>query len=96
MSVLTAPALENLGVPLIAAHMFILFFGVFADITPPVALASYAGAVIAGSSPMNRGHHDQDCRHRIYRSVFVCLLRGLLELYRRSQVFGVYFGFLIE
>ncbi|WP_142919171.1 TRAP transporter permease [Peribacillus saganii] len=55
LSVLTAPALEQLGIPLIAAHMFILYFGVFADITPPVALASYAGAGIANASPMKTG-----------------------------------------
>lgn len=52
LSVLAAPALVELGVPLIAAHLFILFFGVFADITPPVALASYAAAGIAKTSPM--------------------------------------------
>ncbi|RXT05225.1 TRAP transporter permease [Ammoniphilus sp. CFH 90114] len=55
LSVLTAPALVQLGIPLIAAHMFILYFGVFADITPPVALASYAGAGIANASPMKTG-----------------------------------------
>jgi TRAP-type uncharacterized transport system fused permease subunit len=38
-----------------AAHLFILYFGVVADITPPVALASYAGAGIAGAKPMQTG-----------------------------------------
>ncbi|MDQ0178128.1 TRAP transporter permease [Bacillus chungangensis] len=52
LSVLTAPALEQLGVPIFAAHLFILYFGVFADITPPVALASYAASGIAKCSPM--------------------------------------------
>lgn len=52
LSVLAGPALVELGVPVLAAHLFILYFGVFADITPPVALASYAGAGLAGSPPM--------------------------------------------
>src|SRR5690625_3122900 len=53
LSVLTAPALAEFGVPLLTAHLFILYFGVFADITPPVALASYAAAGIANCSPMS-------------------------------------------
>lgn len=52
LSVLTAPALVEMGVPLLTAHLFILYFGVFADITPPVALASYAAAGIAKCPPM--------------------------------------------
>lgn len=53
LSVLTAPALGDLGIPLMTAHLFILYFGVFADITPPVALASYAAAGIAKCPPMS-------------------------------------------
>lgn len=44
---IAAPALTALGIPLVAAHMFILYFGVIAEVTPPVALTSYAGAAIA-------------------------------------------------
>ncbi len=47
-----APILVEMGVPLIAAHMFVFYFGIVADITPPVALAAYAGSAIAGSNPM--------------------------------------------
>ncbi|HAE81582.1 MAG TPA: C4-dicarboxylate ABC transporter permease [Lachnoclostridium sp.] len=47
LSVLAAPALIELGVSPLSAHMFVFFFGVIAAITPPVALASYAGAGIA-------------------------------------------------
>ncbi|HHY92120.1 MAG TPA: TRAP transporter permease, partial [Firmicutes bacterium] len=50
LSTLAAPALVRLGVPPMAAHMFILYFGVVADITPPVALAAYAGAGLAGAN----------------------------------------------
>ncbi|MBS4054360.1 MAG: TRAP transporter permease [Thermaerobacter sp.] len=52
LATMAAPALVALGVPLIAAHLFILYFGVVADITPPVALAAYAGAGIAGGNAM--------------------------------------------
>lgn len=50
-----APALVALGVPVMTAHLFVFYFGVFADITPPVALAAYAAAGIAGSNPMTTG-----------------------------------------
>ncbi|KAF0193705.1 MAG: TRAP transporter 4TM/12TM fusion protein [Bacillota bacterium] len=55
LATMAAPALVQLGVPLIAAHLFILYFGVIADITPPVALAAYAGAGIAGGNAMKTG-----------------------------------------
>ncbi len=47
-----APILVEMGIPMIAAHMFVFYFGIVADITPPVALAAYAGSAIAGSKPM--------------------------------------------
>lgn len=47
LSAIAVPALTRLGVPMIAAHMFILYFGVVAEVTPPVALTSYAGAAVA-------------------------------------------------
>ncbi|MFP7672714.1 TRAP transporter permease [Marivita sp. S0852] len=46
------PALQKLGVPIIHTHMFVLYFGVLSAITPPVALAAFAAAPIAGASPM--------------------------------------------
>ncbi|MBO8141292.1 MAG: TRAP transporter permease [Firmicutes bacterium] len=52
---LVAPALIQMGVPVLAAHMFVFYFGVIADITPPVALASYAAAGIAQSNPFRTG-----------------------------------------
>jgi TRAP transporter 4TM/12TM fusion protein len=55
IAALVAPALIQLGVVAIAAHLFIFYFGTRADITPPVALAAYAGAGIAGSNPMKTG-----------------------------------------
>lgn len=50
-----APALMEFGVPAIAAHLFVFYFGVVADITPPVCLASYAAAGIARANPMKVG-----------------------------------------
>ena len=44
-----------MGIPSIAAHMFVFYFGIVADITPPVALAAYAGSAIAHASPMKTG-----------------------------------------
>ena len=41
--------------PLVAAHFFVFYFGIVADITPPVALAAYAGAAIAKANPMKTG-----------------------------------------
>ena len=52
MATITAPIVVKLGVPLLAAHMFVFYFGIVADITPPVALAAYAGAAIAKSNPL--------------------------------------------
>ncbi|MDO4615589.1 MAG: TRAP transporter permease [Lachnospiraceae bacterium] len=52
MAATTAPILIRMGVPVIAAHFFVFYFGIVADITPPVALAAYAGAAIAKSNPM--------------------------------------------
>ncbi len=54
-STMAAPALFQLGVPPMAAYMFVLYFGIAADLSPPVALAAYAGAGIAGAEPMRTG-----------------------------------------
>ena len=50
-----APILIKLGLPAVAAHFFVFYFGIVADITPPVALAAYAGSAIAKSNPMKTG-----------------------------------------
>ena len=52
MAATCAPILVRMGVPTIAAHFFVFYFGIVADITPPVALAAYAGAAIAKADPM--------------------------------------------
>jgi len=55
LAALGAPALVELGVPLLGAHLFIFYFGCMSNVTPPVALAAFAAAGIAGSPPMRTG-----------------------------------------
>jgi TRAP transporter 4TM/12TM fusion protein len=52
LAALGAPALVELGVPLLAAHLFIFYFGCISNVTPPVSLAAFAAAGISGASPM--------------------------------------------
>ena len=52
MAATCAPILVKMGVPEVAAHFFVFYFGIVADLTPPVALAAYAGAAIAQANPM--------------------------------------------
>ncbi len=52
---IVAPALAQLGVPQLATHFFVFYYGVLADVTPPVALAAFAAAGIARSEPMRTG-----------------------------------------
>lgn len=55
LSIVLAPALLRLGIPPISAHFFILYWGILSFITPPVAMASYAAAGIAGADPTKTG-----------------------------------------
>ncbi|MDR3232018.1 MAG: TRAP transporter permease [Synergistaceae bacterium] len=52
---IAAPALAKLGIPVIAAHMFAFYFAMFANLTPPVALAAFAAAGLSGGDPMKTG-----------------------------------------
>lgn len=54
-STIAAPALVQMGVPVLAAHMFVFYFGIIADVTPPVALAAFAGSAISGGKPLRTG-----------------------------------------
>ncbi len=79
MATLTAPVIVELGgnagliFPLIAAHLFVFYFGILADDTPPVGLAAYAGAAIAGSDPIKTGVQGftYDMRTAILPFVFI-------------------------
>src|SRR5207302_8674179 len=50
-------ALTNMGIDLLAAHLFVFYYAVLADVTPPVAVTAVAGAQIAGANPMTTGWH---------------------------------------
>ncbi len=54
-STIAAPALVQLGIPALVAHLFCFYFAMFANLTPPVALAAFAAAGIAGGNPMKTG-----------------------------------------
>ena len=55
VATLAAPALVQMGVPVVAAHLFLYYFGMMANVTPPVALAAYTAAGISGGDPMKTG-----------------------------------------
>lgn len=54
-STMAAPALLALGVPVLSAHMFVFYYGIISDLTPPVALGAMAGAGLAGGDPLKTG-----------------------------------------
>ena len=56
LAVLAAPAIVEMNISPMAAHLFVFYFGCISAITPPVAVAAYAGAAIAGSDPMRTGY----------------------------------------
>ena len=53
--IMVAPALEEMGIPIIAAHLFVFYYGLLSFVTPPVAIGAYIGASIAGSDPWKTG-----------------------------------------
>jgi TRAP transporter 4TM/12TM fusion protein len=55
LSAVATPALGNLGIPPLASHLFVLYYGVLADITPPVCTSAYAAGGIAGANPFRTG-----------------------------------------
>ncbi len=66
-SSLAGPALLELGVPLLVSHMFVFYFGIMADLTPPVALAAFAAAPMAKASGLKIGIQAVEARHRRLR-----------------------------
>ena len=86
MATLTAPVIVTLGgqaglvIPVLAAHLFVFYFGILADDTPPVGLAAFAASAIAGSEPIKTGLQGftYDLRTAILPFVFVFNLELLL------------------
>ncbi|MDR2604903.1 MAG: TRAP transporter permease [Desulfovibrio sp.] len=74
----SAPAMIQLGVEPIAAHLFVFYFGIVADITPPVALAAFAGAGIAGGNPLKTGFEAFRLGIAAYLVPFVFVMNPVL------------------
>ncbi len=83
---ISAPAMIALGVEPIAAHLFVFYFGIVADITPPVALAAFAGAGIAGSNPMKTGFNAFRLGFAAYLVPYIFVLNPELVLVRPEGV----------
>ena len=72
LAILVAPALEKLGLNRMAVHMFIFYWGMLSSITPPVAIASFAAAGIAGSPAMKTGwESDVGRQHHLFHPVLL-------------------------
>ena len=99
MASLTAPVIITLGakvgmeIPLIASHLFVFFFGILADDTPPVGLSAYAAAAIAKSDPIKTGIQGfaYDARTAILPFMFILnptlLLIGVDSIWRAAWIF---------
>ena len=80
LAILVAPALEKLGLNKMAVHMFIFYWGMLSSITPPVAIASFAAAGIAGSPAMKTGWESMWVGSIIYFIPFLFVLNPALVL----------------
>ena len=80
LAILVAPALEKLGLNKMAVHMFIFYWGMLSAITPPVAIASFAAAGIAGAPPMRTGWESMWVGSIIYFLPFFFVLNPALVL----------------
>jgi len=80
LAILVAPALEKLGLNKMAVHMFIFYWGMLSAITPPVAIASFAAAGIAGAPPMRTGWESMMVGSIIYFIPFFFVLNPVLVL----------------
>jgi TRAP transporter 4TM/12TM fusion protein len=101
MASLTAPAIvtiaewQGVAVPLIAAHLFVFYFGILADITPPVGLAAFAAAAIAKTNPIKTGLQGfmYDIRTAILPFMFIfnthMLLIGVDSLWQGLYIFAM-------
>jgi len=76
--ILAGPALTDMGVPLVAAHMIVFWYSQDANVTPPVALASFAAAGIAGASPMECGFASWKIAKGLYIIPILMAYRPLL------------------
>ena len=80
LSLLLAPALIQLGVPVLAAHLYIMYWGMLSAITPPVCLAAFAAAALAGADPMRTGYSAMRIGIMVYIVPFLFVLGPALLL----------------
>jgi TRAP transporter 4TM/12TM fusion protein len=80
LSLLLAPALIQLGVPVLAAHLYIMYWGMLSAITPPVCLAAFAAGALAGADPMRTGYSAMRIGILVYIVPFLFVLGPALLL----------------
>jgi TRAP transporter 4TM/12TM fusion protein len=82
MAATCAPILVSpeIGIPVMSAHFFVFYFGIVADITPPVALAAYAGSAIAKSSPMKTAFTATRLAIAAFIVPYICALNPAMLL----------------
>ena len=80
LAMLVGPALEKVGLNRMAVHMFIFYWGMLSSITPPVAIASFAAAGIAGAPPMQTGWESMRVGSIIYFLPFFFVLNPAFVL----------------
>ena len=93
LAAIAAPAMTRLGVPLVGAHLFILYFGVIAELTPPVALTSYAGAAVAKAPGMETALQGLKISIAAFFIPFMFVLYPSL-LFESTTVIGIVTGLL--
>jgi TRAP transporter 4TM/12TM fusion protein len=86
LAILVAPALEKVGLNKMAVHMFIFYWGMLSAITPPVAIASFAAAGIAGAPPMKTGWESMLVGSIVYFIPFFFVLNPVLVLQGASPL----------
>ena len=91
LAAIAAPAMTRLGVPLVGAHLFILYFGVIAELTPPVALTSYAGAAVAKAPGMETALQGLKISIAAFFIPFMFVLYPSL-LFENVTIFGMATG----
>lgn len=90
-STIAAPALLQMGVPVLAAHMFVFYFGIIADVTPPVALAAYAASGISGGKPLMTGVNSSKLAIAAFIIPYIFVLSPVL-LMIDATAFGLVFS----
>lgn len=90
-STIAAPALLQMGVPVLAAHMFVFYFGIIADVTPPVALAAYAASGISGGKPLMTGVNASKLAIAAFIIPYIFVLSPVL-LMIDATAFGLVFS----